>query len=52
MYAALFVRWFERYRTEEMIAADIEFLNKEVLAEAKSHPERLLQSIQRLYKHL
>ena len=52
MYVALVVRWFERYRKEGMIAADIGFLNQEILAEAKARPERLLHSVQMLFKHL
>jgi len=52
LYAGLFVRWFEVYVKKEMIAADIAFLNSEILAEAKAHPDRFLRSVQRIYKHI
>ena len=52
LYAGLFVRWFEEYRRRGMIAAGIGVLNESILAEAKSHPERLISAIQQRYKQL
>lgn len=50
LYAGLFVRWFDEYKRKEMIAANIGFLNASILAEAKSHPDRLISAIQQRYK--
>jgi hypothetical protein len=49
-YASVFVRWFELYRKRELTVADIGFLNKDILTEVKSNPDRLFRSIQRIYK--